>query len=176
MLIGRQFKKEHLFQSHVVYDLDLDGRSIGRFTWRPAAPWSDVVLEGRNLALGCERQSLSEGLAQIFAGAPAKPFVLRDERGSVLAEAHRINSRTSSFTHAGSSYKARMPWGFRQFLEIAATQEAKLKTKLGRIEFQRRDGVKCLVALLPADFDVPTQILLFGLLHDIIMRLAPSGD
>jgi hypothetical protein len=176
MLIGRELTKEHFFTSHVAYDLDLDGRPIGRLTWRPTMPWSDVVLEGRCLALGRERTRISESLAQIFAGAPARPFVLRDEHGSVLAAAQRVNSRTSSFTHAGLRYTARLPWGFKQCLEIAAAQEEMPAAQRGRIEFQRRDGVKCIVALLPPDFDLPTQILLFGLLHAIILDLAPSGD
>jgi hypothetical protein len=172
MLIGHRLKNEHFLQTHVVYDLRVDGRDVGRFTCRPNALWNEVVLGDRVFSLGCERASFREGLARIFVDAPAKPFTLRDEQGRTCAQAQPVNSRTCSFERAGRAYIARMPWSWRHSLSIKDGDGI----EIGSIRFRKVDGARQVAADLPADFELPLQVLLIGVLHDLIERNQSSGD
>lgn len=164
MLIGLRLKNERLLQTHIVYDLELDGRRAGRFTWRPVVPWSDVVLDGKTLAFGNEAESILGSLAHIFSGGSAKPIVVRDDAGNIYAQAQLVSSRLCSFTTGGRSYRARKRWSLRHILSIIDDAD----TEIGTVKFRKVEGVKQVVVDAPGEFGAPLQVLLIGILHVLI--------
>lgn len=51
MLIGQRLDKQHLLQADIVYDLEFEGRTVGRFSWRPNAPGNMLSLAGKRSRL-----------------------------------------------------------------------------------------------------------------------------
>jgi hypothetical protein len=166
MLIGLRLQNERLLQQHVVYDLELDGRRAGRFTWRPITPWKDVVFDGRTLAFGCEAQSIREMLSHILSGGSAKPFVIRDAGGTLYAQAQLTTSHMCSFNVGGRTFCARKRGIFRHALSIVDDRD----TEVGTVRFRKVEGVRQIVVDVPSAFGAPLQILLIGILHVLIER------
>ena len=116
--------------------------------------------------------SLREGLAHVFGGARAKPFVLRDETGSRYAEIERLNDRICAVEIDGAIYKIRKPWSWRHRLSIRADAGA----EIGSVRFCRAEGAGQIRVDAPRDWPLPMQAGLTGVLHELIARNQSNGD
>ena len=166
MLIGIRLKNERLLQQHVVYDLEFDGAQAGRFTWQPRAQWNKIVLHGRKFTFGSDAQSIGEQFRHILSGGSSRPFVIRDEKGDVYAQAQLASSTLCAFNVGGRTFRARKIWGFRHVLSI--TDET--NSEVGTVRFRKVDGVKQIVVDMPGDLGAPVQIMFLGILHALIER------